>query len=118
MVADAQSGVTLRIEFQRGKLVHAKQKWFSEFGHMIAQSMRLTEPWHGSNRAYAADSWFGSVTAKEVLSEVGAHMAHACTYVHTYVHTYVRTYVLVRTYVHTYIHTYIHTQMYEIGERD
>jgi len=70
MVADAQSGVTLRIEFQRGQVVHAKQKWFSEFGHTIAQSMRLTEPWHGSNRAYAADSWFGSVTAKEVLSEV------------------------------------------------
>ena len=110
MVADAQCGVHLRIEFQRGKEEHAQQKWFAEYGHTIAQSMRLTEPWHGSKRAYAADSWFGSVTAKETLQEFGEHMGHlyiAYTYIHTYIHTCIHTCV---TYLHLYpLSTGIHS---------
>ena len=67
VVADGISGCTQRIEFQRGKADHAQQQYYSEYGHTIAQSVRLTQPWHNTDRVYMGDSWFGSVTASEVL---------------------------------------------------
>ena len=66
-VADGQSGAMMRLEFQRGKVDHKKQPYFAEYGHTVAQSIRLTEPWHNTDRRYDADSWFGGVTACETL---------------------------------------------------
>ena len=71
-VADGQAGVMMRIEFQRGKVDHKKQPYFADYGHTIAQSVRLTEPWHNTGRRYDADSWFGGVSALETLKTFGA----------------------------------------------
>ena len=67
MIADGVMGAHLRIELQRGKAGHVHQEYYAEYGHTIAQSARLVKPWFNTNRVYAADSWFGSVTASEVL---------------------------------------------------
>ena len=77
-VADGQSGMMQRLEFQRGKHEHKKQPYFADYGHTIAQSVRLTEPWHDSKRRYDADSWFGGVTAGETLDEKGAPPPSTC----------------------------------------
>ena len=80
-VADGKTGIMMRLEFQRGKHDHKKQPYFADYGHTIAQSVRLTEPWHGSQRRYDADSWFGGVTALEVLKEHGARLCRGfCTF--------------------------------------
>lgn len=71
-MADGVSGVMMRLEFQRGKTIHRQQEYFDDYGHTIAQSVRLTKPWHGSNKVYVADAWFGGVTCCEVLRSHGA----------------------------------------------
>ena len=72
-VADACSGVIIRIDYQRGKAAHDKQEYFSEYGHTIAQSLRLTKPWHHTGRIYGADSWFMGLRCVEALADHGIY---------------------------------------------
>ena len=92
IVVDAICGFTLRIELQRGKADHVQQKHYAEYGHTIAQSVRLVEPWLGTDRVYAADSWFGSVTATETLTDLG--MARPLPHSHPHSHLTCRAPVL------------------------
>lgn len=72
-VADACSGMIIRIDYQRGKATHEKQEYFAQFGHTIAQSLRLTKPWHHSGRIYGADSWFMGLRCVEALADHGIY---------------------------------------------
>ena len=66
-LADGWSGVFLRLELQEGAERHKNQKYFDEYGHNVAVSLRLLEPWFRTEtargreqptRVYGADSWF------------------------------------------------------------
>ena len=72
VAADGESKMFMRLEYQRGKEDHKKQPYFDDYGHTIAQSVRLTEPWHGTDKVYIADAWFGGVTTCEVLRSHGS----------------------------------------------
>jgi hypothetical protein len=73
-LADVSSKMILAIEAQRGKVLHVDQEYYEDFGHTIAQTLRLTKAWHHSGRMLAADSWFSGVTAVEVLRDFGLYM--------------------------------------------
>ena len=45
-----------------------------EYGATAATTIRLTQPYHGSNRVLIADSWFGSVKTAVQLLERGLHI--------------------------------------------
>jgi hypothetical protein len=82
---DGVNGVMMRLELQRGKADHVHQKYYAEYGHTIAQCLRLTEPWHDTGLVFAADAWFGSVSATETLRSHGACAARspaACQRLH------------------------------------
>ena len=71
--ACALSGLFLFLEICEGKVAHEKQKWFSEHGHTTATTLRITEPWHGSDRVVAGDSWFAGVKCAEALGNNGLY---------------------------------------------
>lgn len=53
-IGDALSGVILRQEITKGKAEEVKPKfWSKEVGATAATTMRLSEPWYGSNRVVA-----------------------------------------------------------------
>ena len=70
---DVASKMLIRIEAQRGKALHVKQKYYEEYGHTVAQQLRLLEPWFNSGRTFAADSWFIGFDAVEVLLDHGIY---------------------------------------------
>jgi hypothetical protein len=64
--ADGLSGIMLRLELQEGKSRMQDLPLQKELGAGTAVTLRLTEPWWGSNRDVVGDSWFASVkTVKE-----------------------------------------------------
>eukprot|EP00966_Prymnesium_polylepis_P066706 1548801-Prymnesium_polylepis.1 len=65
-LADVASKMILAIEAQRGKVLHVNQEYYEDYGHTVAQTLRLTKAWHNTGRMLAADSWFSGVTAVEV----------------------------------------------------
>ena len=82
VVADGTMPVFLGLEVQEGAEAHASQRWFDEYGHTTAVSLRLLEPWfkgprQPSNpwfkgleqptRAYYGDSWFMGVNSAEAI---------------------------------------------------
>jgi len=83
--ADAMGGVMLRIEICEGKSRHDKQKFFNDtyrdkapaqknnVGHCTATSLRIVEPWFGTNRVVAGDSWFASKKLAHLMRSVGLH---------------------------------------------
>ena len=71
-IADAQSRMILRMEIMKGKAHEVKPKyWSKEVGATAATTMRLSEPWFGSRRVVAGDSWFASVNTVQQLEERG-----------------------------------------------
>ena len=60
-VADGLVGIMLRIEICEGKEAESKKKW-SHLPAGTAQTLRLSEPWHGTGRIIVADSAFSSGT--------------------------------------------------------
>ena len=60
---DVQTKMIIRMEFCEGVIRHAQQEYYDDYGHSIAKSLRLTKPWHDSDRTVAMDSWFMSVNA-------------------------------------------------------
>ena len=48
-----------------------KKKFFKPWKHTTAVSLRLTEPWHGTKRVVAGDSYFASVNTCKAFGEYG-----------------------------------------------
>lgn len=67
------TGIMLRIEICEGKEHHHNHKWFHEYGHTTATTLRLTEPWHGTGRVVFGDSWFAGVKTAEAMRSNGLH---------------------------------------------
>ena len=72
-VGDALSGIMLRIEICEGKEPMRAKKYSAEYGATTACTMRLFEPWFGSGRVAAADSWFAGVKTAWALLDNGLH---------------------------------------------
>ena len=60
-LADGVVGIMLQLEICEGKEAEAQKKW-SHLPAGTAQTLRLSDPWHGSGRIVVADSAFSSVT--------------------------------------------------------
>ena len=74
----ALSGLLIFLEFCEGKASHAKAKYYYDkasdgeiYSHTTATTVRLVEPWHGTGRVVAGDSWFSSVRTAEALAVHG-----------------------------------------------
>ena len=73
-IGDALSGIILFQEITKGKAEVVKPKYYSkEVGATAATTLRLSEPWFGSNRVVAGDSWFASVRTAEELGKNGLY---------------------------------------------
>ena len=78
-IADALSGIMVGLELNEEKEAMAEKRWHAEHGATIATTLRLTEPWFGSGRVVAGDSWFASVkTALQLESTVFIFLGSAC----------------------------------------
>jgi hypothetical protein len=65
-IADATSGLMLRLEIQEGKEAMQRKEFSREYGAGTAVTLRLTRPWWDTGRAVGGDSAFSSVkTAKQ-----------------------------------------------------
>jgi hypothetical protein len=65
-VADAQSGFILTLDIIEGQERNAAKK-YNNLGAETGKTLRLTRPWHGTNRVVVRDSWFASfLTAFEL----------------------------------------------------
>ena len=60
-LADGVVGIMLQLDIYEGKEAEAQMKW-SHLPAGTAQTLRLSDPWHGSGRIVVADSAFSSVT--------------------------------------------------------
>lgn len=63
----------IRIEICEGKVAHASQKYYKEYGHTTACTLRLCEPWFGLDKVIYGDSWFASVKCAQALLNNGTH---------------------------------------------
>jgi hypothetical protein len=72
-IADAESGVIMRLEIAEGKDAERAKEYAGDFGHGTAVTLRLTKPWHGSGRLVVADSAFASVKTAVRMRKVGMH---------------------------------------------
>ena len=80
-VGCALSGILLGIEICKGKETHKDLEFFkekspfdgAEYGHGTATTLRLSKPWHGTQRVVGGDSWFASVKTAEALAQRGMH---------------------------------------------
>ena len=72
-VGDALSGIMLRIEICEGKEPMKAKKYSAEYGATTACTMRLFEPWFGTDRVAAADSWFAGVKTTWAMLDNGLH---------------------------------------------
>jgi hypothetical protein len=68
-ICDGASGVFLGWEFTEGKYIDQQKRWCAEYGAGTSTTLRLTQPWHGSNRILLGDSWLGSLKCCIVLLE-------------------------------------------------
>ena len=60
-ICGASTRILLGWEFCEGKEVDARKQWQNLHGAGTACTLRLTQPWHGSNKIVIGDSWFGSL---------------------------------------------------------
>lgn len=76
VLADGCSGVFLGMGIQEGLERHVDMKWYDDYGHSTAVSLRLLEPYFKTKtgpgremptRVYGGDSWFMSVGAAEAI---------------------------------------------------
>lgn len=68
---DGESGIMLRLEIQEGAEAMKDKKWANMYKYHTAVTLRLTEPWHGSNRTVNGDSAFASFVTAIALLGVG-----------------------------------------------
>ena len=65
-IGDALSGLMLKLEITKGKAEEVKPKYYNALnGATAATTMRLSEPWFGTQRVVTGDSWFSSVRTAE-----------------------------------------------------
>ena len=69
VLADGDSSCTLHIEAQQGKERHELQEYYDEYGHTVANQLRMVKHYFRTpakpdqpTRALFGDSWFASVT--------------------------------------------------------
>ena len=62
------------MEIMKGKAEIVKPKYYTkEVGACCATTLRLAEPWFGTSRVVAGDSWFASVATAEKLGKRGLY---------------------------------------------
>ena len=61
--ADVETGVMLRLEIQKGKLANETAEYRGEYPHHVALGLRMTKPWHFTQRVNNGDAGFGSLLA-------------------------------------------------------
>jgi hypothetical protein len=71
--ADVETGVMLRLEIQKGKTANAAAEYMNEYPHHAALGLRLTKPWHNTQRVNNGDAGFGSFHAAKAHREKGLH---------------------------------------------
>jgi len=69
--ADGMTGILLRLEIQEGADAMAKKKFADIHKYHTAVTLRLVEPWFGSNRIIVGDSAFASFATVIALLMVG-----------------------------------------------
>jgi len=69
-VACAQTGNILKLDLMEGQERNAVKE-FNNLGAGTGTTMRLTRPWHGTNRVLVGDSWFASLLTAFELWRVG-----------------------------------------------
>ena len=73
-LACALCGMILNMEIVKGKAEEVKPKyWSKDVGACAATTLRLSEPWFGTQRVVAGDSWFASVSTAELLMKKGLY---------------------------------------------
>lgn len=55
--AEADAGMIIQAECQVGAKYHGSLEFYDEWGHQVGQLLRLTKPWHNSDRVVGGDSW-------------------------------------------------------------
>lgn len=70
---DALSGILLRMEICEGAAAMKFKPYAADWGATTACTLRLFEPWFGSGRVCAGDSWFASVKTARALLDNGLH---------------------------------------------
>ena len=71
-IGDALSGIMLFMEITKGKAEIVKPKYYSkEVGATAATTLRLSEPWFGTDRVVTGDSWFAGVKTLRLMKENG-----------------------------------------------
>ena len=73
VVVDTKSGVMLSAEVVEGKEKDGLKKYVGLYQKTTACTLRLTEPWQGSERVIIMDAWFGSVQTSVALAKVGLY---------------------------------------------
>ena len=67
-LTDAASQIVSNLELYEGKEPMSTRELVKPFGATTANTIRLTQPYHGSGRGVIADSWFDSVkNANELM---------------------------------------------------
>ena len=65
--------VMCSFELQEGKVLDDAKKYVAEYGAQAALTLRMLEPFKGTQRVLIGDSWFGSVKASILLLSVGMY---------------------------------------------
>jgi len=81
-LADADTGIVLRLEPVASAEEMATRQYSPEFGSGTGVLLRLTQPLHATNRHVVADSAFASVKSAVQLSKVGLHFTGAIKRAH------------------------------------
>ena len=76
-LADGIVGIMLQLEICEGKEAEAQKMW-SHLPAGTAQTLRLSDPWHGSGRIIVADSAFSSVTTTIECRKKGLFLQWYC----------------------------------------
>lgn len=72
-VGDSQCGIMLRMEICEGAEAMRAKQYAADWGVTSATTLRLFEPWFGSERVVAGDSWFAGVKTARAMLDHGLH---------------------------------------------
>ncbi len=71
--ADVETGVMLLLKIHKGKAANAVAEYHNEYPHHTALGLRLTKPWHFTQRINNGDAGFGSFIAAKAHRQKGLH---------------------------------------------
>jgi hypothetical protein len=72
-ILDGASRVILGWDFTKVKEIDQQKRWCTECGADTSTTLRLTQPWHGTNKILLGDSWFESLKCCIALLERGLY---------------------------------------------